>query len=511
VPERSANPKLLLAVLLLALLLRIPGVFWDLPGAEHTYAYHPDEPSLITSAALLHPLAGQWNPTFYNYGTLQIYLMYIPIALSRQDGGAIDLGRATATGRTLTLLFALGTVLICWLAGRRLAGGRGALVASLVIALAPLHVQHSTFVTVDVPAAFWIAAALYATIAGRHALGGLASGLAAATKYSAGLVLLVPVASLLGMKERRSAPRAILAVLLLAAAGFLLGCPGAVLWFRDFAAGIGYELNQASDEGLPFFAGTGPGWLFHLLHSLLPGLGWPLLLLVLASLVAAGIRGRREERVLLIYVVVSFILISLSLKRFARYTLPLYPAFALLVGWAARTYRGRIASVLLVAGLALTAGYATLLQSSRLRMDPRTEAARWIRTHVPRGSSIALASVPWFYSPPLDPKFGSTNPEESIAAARNMTDYRILLQRKDWDPGVLTGGPGYVLITSYETQDAERLGRRSYLEFQRRLQSGYEVAASFGGDPPVRAFSLVKALPHDMEYVSPEVTLYERR
>ena len=68
--------------------------------------------------------------------------------------------------------------------------------AATLYAVCPLAAQHGHFATVDVPATFWVTAALVAALTSRRwLLIGILAGLAAATKYNAGLVLLAGVAA----------------------------------------------------------------------------------------------------------------------------------------------------------------------------------------------------------------------------------------------------------------------------------------------------------------------------
>ena len=50
--------------------------------------------------------------------------------------------------------------------------------------------------------------------------------------------------------------------------------------------------------------------------------------------------------------------------------------------------------------------------------DPRDQAANWIFAHVPKGASIGMMDVPWFYSPPLSKMLGfGTLPQRMRDAA----------------------------------------------------------------------------------------------
>jgi len=502
-------------VLLAALLIRLPGVTWGLPDALRVFSYHPDELPILGAAARLDPLAGKLDPGFYNYGSLQIYIQYLAvIAGTTQEG--LNPGLALLTGRLITVLFALGTVWVCWKAGHCIAGRAGAVTAALYVTVAPLHVQQSQFLTVDVPSAFWVSLALWMAVSGRAPLGGLFAGLAAATKYTTGLAVAAPLAALLMGRTSGSRSRAILLTLVLAALGFVAGCPGALLWTSSFVRDFLFEVNHARTGHGLVFVDTGPGWLYMLLHSLLPGLGWPLLALSLSAAAAAAFRGTPRARAVLVFLVILYAALSPAKVRFARYVIPMIPALALLcaglVGMASGSLlrRGALRWATGIA-LALTAVFTGMMQTATLHEDPRTAAAEWVFQHAPKGSSIALPTPPWFYTPPLTPWFGHLSEGERRKAASASEDYRILIPGKDWDAEVLEARPDYVILSSFEYQDRRRLKDRQYAAFMDKLKSEHGLLQAWGGDPSVRAFTLVRELPHDMRYIWPRIEIYGRK
>jgi len=129
-------------------------------------------------------------------------------------------------------------------AGRDYAGVPVGLGAALLLVTAPLHNESSHFMTTDVPAAMWLSAALALSIAGARAAdtrylaaAGFVAGLAAGTKYTAGIALFVPMVVAMS-KPFGSAAQRLLVVLAAATAGFLIACPFAVLGFSEFWEGV---------------------------------------------------------------------------------------------------------------------------------------------------------------------------------------------------------------------------------------------------------------------------------
>ncbi|MBV9850898.1 MAG: glycosyltransferase family 39 protein, partial [Armatimonadetes bacterium] len=257
----------LLGALLLALALRLWGLGWGLPSATHYFSYHPDESMVLIHAMNMNLLRGDLLPHFYNYGSLQLYLVNFANTLAFLFGsGSLTITDFTTqypqwaqlylVGRGLTVAMGVGTVWATYALGARLWGRRAGVLAAVVLAVMPLHVQHSHWLTVDVPATFWGTLSLH--WAARLATGdprplraavlaGVFAGLAAATKYNLALMLLpVALASLLPFPGREGTGRLRPGLGLLpggagAVLAFLLACPGAALDYGRFRQDFGYE------------------------------------------------------------------------------------------------------------------------------------------------------------------------------------------------------------------------------------------------------------------------------
>lgn len=492
-----------LRIFLIALVLRLPVVLWELPGPLHNFSYHPDELPILAAAANVDVTVGDLNPEFYNYGTLHVYAVS---ALYRLAGGVgMGLDGLTLVSRLMVAVLGAATAAVCCAMLYRRSAVAG-WAAGLFVAAAPLHAQQSGFMTVDVPATFWVALAAWAVMSERYAWAGAAAGLAAATKYTAGSVLVAPLASLVLARPRRWYLWALAAVAA-AAVAFVAGCPGALLYRKDFLAGLGFEAQHARMGHGLVFEGTGNGAVYHLLHSLLPGLGWPMLVLAVAGLGYLIARGSWQERSLAAFAVAYFALVSTAEVRFARYMLPLVPVFAVGVGRLIGDGGRRARKIGLVC-LGATLPYTLLLVGRGLVTDPRTAAAQWIRSNVPSGSTISVPTVPWFYSPPLSPRFGELAQMGRIGAAKAVEGYQMIVPTQDWAVWVLGENPDVVIISSFEEQDRKRLGDSDYRAFTAELDRKYRLSARFAAGGAYRAWSIVE-LPHDMSYLSPEIRIYE--
>jgi hypothetical protein len=215
-------------------------------------------------------------------------------------------------------------------------------------------------------------------VTGRLELAGVAIGLAAAAKYPGALVL-VPLVVVAWRQWRRLALSLALAgVAFFAASPFVLLDAGST-WSalmriqREHRRGwLGFEHDHWSGIA---FAG-------HLWDAL-----GPALLIAVAALVVALVRRSGRGDVVLGSFVVAYYVSLLPLhSHFPRYVLPLIPALGALAG----RFRALapVTLLLLIVPLAWS-----IRDDARLtRTDTRVVAARWIATHVPRGSTIAAES-----------------------------------------------------------------------------------------------------------------------
>ncbi len=540
----------LAAVVGMAVVLRAWGIHWGLPNADQMCTYHPDEGVNLFNGVLDRGVARpHLDIGFYNYGSFYFLLWQVAVAVNSAYGFVAvpsinetkvppyeTLGAMILVGRLLSVLMAVLTCMMLWWYGR-VVGRRGVgLVAGTTYAVIPLAVVHAHFATVDVTATCLATASMLlgAWYLQKGRLGaalasGLLAGLAAATRYNVVLVTAVPLTAvaLRWWQQRRDGegPASCMTVLGVVAvgvlAGFLFGCPGALLNWPKFSSDIVFEARKSAQGMGLLFQDTGNGWVYHYASSLRHGLGLPLLAVVTAAVLLADWRRCRELQLILPFVLVYYLFMGAAQVRFARYMIPLLPPLCLIVGFFGSGMTRfalirRIGAAVVVLGV-LPALHASVAYAHRMAStDPRDEAAEFIQQALPRGATIAFATTPWYWSPPLLPVF--TAPVPGAARRRLIlaapSEYRLLLPRQDteWDTRVLTeSAPDCVVISDLESQDALRLHLPQALEFHRLARIGRRTVR-FGGRP--RLWGIVAAsetyLPNDMLYVCPRITVYVR-
>ncbi|NLN75109.1 MAG: hypothetical protein GX139_02210 [Armatimonadetes bacterium] len=520
----------LLSILAVAAAMRFWGLGWGLPNFLRSYSYHPDE-FLVLGAAGSALVTGL--PGLYNYPSLFIYLVALAIVSVAAYIPSPSMAEMYLAARVVTAIMGVCAILLTYWAARRYWGNREAIIASIALCIAPLHVQHSHFATVDVPCTVFVAACLgfAAMVFGRgsmrdYLLCGLMAGLAAGTKYNAGLVVLSLIAAhFLGSSQRNAGLRRLLAALGGALAAFVISTPAVILRPGHFFYGLTYELRHASEGHGLVFAGTGSGLIYTFTSSLWYGLGPALAIFFLAASIYA-VRTNKKALVILAFAVPYYLLISFSQVRFARYALPLFPAAALLIAWMICDIWTRLSkrwqyglagacAVILLGTMLYTLALCRLFVIS----DPRDRAAEWIFANIPTGSAIGVADVPWFYSPPYSKNTGfGTLPQREKEMRK--APYYLQLTRS----GQYRHRHWWV-VSDYELDDATRLKRASErmsesdrkewerLRAAREALEKYYTRRTFRNSLSFCGIYLgsTRSLPHDMRYCAPTIWIYERK
>lgn len=558
--SRACIAVAVIAATVVAAVLRLWCLRWGLPDAFHQLTYHPDEVFQIGAMLRVDLPHLSLDPGFYNYPSGYINLGSLAIYMAAGYGLNMDatLTNAYLTARSVTVLLGVLTVPIVYFAGARLYNRAVGLVAALIFAVIPLHVMHSHFATVDVPATFWVSLALLgsAMIASGSAgmktylLTGIAAGIAAGTKYNAGLVLLPIIVAYIireqgtgdreqksvireqgtGDRGQKSDPRPptpgsrLLAVFGAFIVGFLASTPAFLIQPGKYIDGFMYELRHAAAGHGLVFTSSGPGWLYVLKDSLGYGLGPVLLVFTLMAVVFAVVRRTRSDWLMLSFLAPYYLLISFSEVHFARYAIPILPVIAIFAGRMAVEIYQMLKGRSLVLGygwiavctaiILYTSVYAVAVDRLFTPPDPRNAAAAWFESNVQPGTTIGLPAVPWFYSPPFDSHTTAARREQRYMAMSE-SRYNLLVDPDtEWNPSIIRDGkPEYIVITDFEYEDPLRLHLVGAEEFMRELDKSYKCAAVF--TKRISAFGIdfgsTERLPHDLKYMSPTIRVYRRK
>jgi len=411
---RAEGPALAVLGLMLVvgLVLRVLHNDHGLP-----YVYYVDEGSHFTKRAV--EIFRDANPGYFQNPSAYTYLLHLTyrvIALPFGGGEKVISGyNASAAwiweiSRGLAALLCLVGVAAVYWVGRQLWDRRSGLVAAAVLCFAFLPVAFSRLAVTDVGTLAPVAIVLLGSIriaegaSWRWCLGaGLAAGLAIGFKYTAGLVLLAPgLAIVLAFAARRDLRVAAIGLAALLGGTLLTFFVTNPYFFLDLDTAVHQLRGQAELAGnQDKFGQQGDSGPLYYLDSLGWGFGYAAGVAALAGAVLLARRDRTRLAILLIFPVALFLYLSFQSRFFGRWLLPVYPALALLAGYACMRglawVRDRIprwrwwilgagAALLLWQPLAADARSMAVLGNT----DTRAIARQWLVEHSRRGLRVVI-------------------------------------------------------------------------------------------------------------------------
>ncbi len=469
-------------VCLVALFLRLWGLSFDLP-----YLYHPDEYPYV-AIALNILKTGDYNPHFFNYPSLFFYVLaaaYIPYFLLYASRGMLrnldgltlpmeviprDVALATMpsqflVGRMISVVFALATVALIYLIGRELYNRRVGFIAALLLAVSFTHVRISHFITPDVIMTFFVTLSVilcWRIVArGRlrdYLLAGAAIGLAATTKYNAGItVLLLLLAHVMSSARRVWLDGKLVAAIALSGVVFVGGSPYSILDLSRFLNDLAFEVGHYSL--LSEVGQVGSTWSWYIQY--LWGKEGVVLLLAGLQTIRAGLTRSKRDIYVAAFTVGYFCFAASYIVRNDRTLAPVLPALGLmasilldhlatrLCAWQALASRAamRHMPLLLLVGIATSVSAFNTVQLDRrlVQGDVRTEAGAWVEQNLPAGSRIVVESYsPMFAESVHHLQYRRFATDETLAWYRQNQDYLVLYSRGHYaavarDPRDLTG------------------------------------------------------------------------
>lgn len=413
----------LVAILSLALHVRLAGVHWDgLAGL------HPDERHLLFRAGemlagLAEPpagFAGWWwfdpdSPLNPHRGARSYVYGEAPLLVGVLAGhltGRTDWFALMALGRQITALVDASAVLAVFLGARLMGGAAAGLAAAILYAAMPSALQLARFFTVDA----WLAAAtgwalvpLIVLALGRTgragpvaagALAGALGGLALACKLP-GALLAAPALVALGLALRgglgaRRAAWAVAAGVLAGLVVFRLANPFAfdgpgplglglsADWRGELAELAQITLSPGFPPNWQWIAGYGTGALLR--DVALFGAGPVATALALAALVRRTAWGQGAA-VPLALAAAALAMTAMSPVAALRYAAPALAAVAILAGLALAGLARRLGPWPALAGLAVALWWGSGAVRLGDGQHPRLQASHWLWT-LPRGTVL---------------------------------------------------------------------------------------------------------------------------
>ena len=405
--------------------LRLWGIGEGLP-----YAYNADEADHFVPHAVKMFEQHSLNPHYFANPPAFTYVLHYLFALWYGGSAGVRHAFDAHPGDVYTLARVAAAVLgtaALWLlyaTGARLFGRGVGLLAAAIEAVAFLPVFYAHLALNDVPALAPLTLSLLGSAGvlrkGRlrdYLLAGAGLGLACASKYTAGIVL-VPFAAALAARYLQAQPEAGRSALRgIALAGgaalvaFLIANPYALLDFKSFHSGLVHQSTLSAEAQGKLGAPKDGGFAYYL-WSLTWGLGWVPALAALGGALSVWRRERALGWLLVPAPLLYLAFMGLQGRYFGRWLLPVFPIVCLLAAYFAVSLIARAAAALaarratasrrvpiafatLLVAVLLAQGLSYSVHSGKVlaRADTRNLTRAWMVAHIPAGTPIVVEPV----------------------------------------------------------------------------------------------------------------------
>lgn len=412
VPPRARWGMALGVILVLALLLRLWGIKSGLP-----YVYDTDEDQHFVPHAIAL-LGHDGNPNYfdnppaYTYLLAVVYEIYFGGRAALSHAFAVNPTEVWVIARATTALLGVLAVWLLYLIAQRLFDRRVALLSAALMAVAFLPVFYAKLALNDVPTLVPVELALWASAgilrSGRrrnYLIGGLALGIAAATKYTGGIAVL-PLAGAIVLRDRGD-HRTLLRNTALAGGAailaFIVCDPYSLLAFNTFKSGLSHQGAESAAASGKLGLTHGSGVLYYLWTATW-GVGWVPSIAALAAIPCLYFRERRLLAFFVPALAVYLLFMGLQGRYFGRWLMPVIPMICILAAYSAiaaadtlasRLPRVRVPAALLAGALLCAQGLVYSIHSGLVnsRADTRNIARAWLVAHVPIGSGVVIEPV----------------------------------------------------------------------------------------------------------------------
>jgi len=461
--QKAFRIALCACLLLLGLSIRLTGLAWGLSsGYGHDRNFQPDEFVSLRGVRELDLAKGRIKcPGAYFEGTFNYYLWAVPQAMLKlsSDKAAApadssrnrDISNLLYICRWISVIFDLCTIVVVFLTIREATRNfYPSFVAALCYAILPMQVIYAHFMRTHILTNFLCALVIWLSLKLRNSRQwqllmtvGFISGLAMATRYPAGLIVVIPCLYLLFNGYDNSPNQRIrlwqrakafsLGPVWLIALGFLIGLflghPMLFLNPSSVTNAITSEtLKYASLHEFSTSRLVNLSVVWQYLTYLIPYAMYPLLWIVpfcsiLYLIFRRGLYSQSLPLLIFSFLYLYFMGKGYLRPVFARATMLLFPGFCVLIGLACNDLLSRLANrravtFLLTVALALVMGpsvlfdiaYARAMRHKDARLVLRKDLQTWI------GTAPATITVS-----PLGPSFYMVMPAAAPLASNRVT------------------------------------------------------------------------------------------
>jgi len=401
---------LLLGVILSGAALRIYHIGFSLP-----YVTHPDEGRYLpTAISMLSRL--DFNPKYfenppflsyiYAFATCLYFIIWKISSLFLKLPNFKELWENDPTtfyimARTINVIFGVGTCLVAYRIAKKIFNETIGIISCALLSFCYLHLRDSHYAVNDVPSVFFMVLAFKYIVdvwAGggtkSYVLAGIMSGIAVATKYNVGIIVVPFLTAYLLKQHYKEAEgrRRFFIFFIFCLIGFYIGCPWIILDAKMFFKGF---LSTLSYSKQPWLGCSAESSYIQFLKTLLWGYGVvPCLFLAIGSAVLA--MKKQVFLLLMIFPFTYYILLGASKLFFVRFAIPLIPFLCITSaygiahssGYFSKFQKNRV--IIFLTLIAILQGFIFSIRHDYLigETDTRVIARTWVRKNIPSGSKI---------------------------------------------------------------------------------------------------------------------------
>lgn len=367
---------------------------WGLP-----YPMHPDERNMVDAIGRLR-LADNFNPHFFAYGQLPLYLGYL-ISYVFKTQATLSLRIISAIASIINAVIIIKIIKVILKKDSELLSA----ISYPIIIFSPYAIQFAHFGTTESLLMMFYSLSIYYCllfiqeeihISKFIILNSLVCGLALATKVSSAIFLAVPVVVLMSHLRQDFGGQAkrmtIFSFLTLFFA--ILFSPHNLINFQDFISSMNYESDVALGKSLVFytrqFFNTEP-FYFQLTRIFPYTFGWGIF--ILGSLGFVGLSWKDKKINLLRFAfLIYFIPTAIIYAKWSRFMSPVFPIVIIFSTLFLYEIFTRVNKKLLIfVCMGMTAlliipgiSYLSIYQNP----DIRFQASKWIYKNIPENSYI---------------------------------------------------------------------------------------------------------------------------
>lgn len=375
--------------------------------------------------------SGNFNPHWFDYPgstfvyplfavyffifLVQFYLQIIPDIGTFLLHNQHDPSLLYILGRTSSLLYGIGSIIILYCIAKKFTSPHVALLASFFLAISPGHVERSKVIRVDSPLVFFLLLTLYCSLLlyekkklPYYTYAGIALGLAISSKYP-GLVGIFPImTAYIATLSKKEKSRGLLSLLcnkkiittvLSTVVTFLLTTPFLIFDIEKAIYDINYEArtHQLGQDRLPGIANH----FWYLTQALPEAMGGLLTLMSLIGIIYWSIKKPTNKPFLIVlsYTISYWIFTGMLSLRWVHWILPIVPILCIFSASFLQIILTKLKFKNKVIQISLALFFILFISSNPLynsivdgfhktAPDTRSLAFEWCLNHIPAGSKI---------------------------------------------------------------------------------------------------------------------------